>query len=142
MEHAIANDYHTRDLYYSLIQKCTERLEKGLIDGYLVNRGSITVDDKVFIVKKEHEHVLDIDDEVIIDDYHGIVEKREYDAVNDTMHYFTDIVVEIDYNKENNKKKIGEIKEEYLPKLENILKVYNPTQKKKERGFWRELLNL
>lgn len=102
------------------------------------------MDSKVFILEKEHEHdyVLDIGDVVRLDDYSGIVEKKEYDTLNDTMHYFTDIVVETDYNEQGNRNKINEIKEDYLPRLKNILTTYDAMEKKEKRGFWSELFNL
>lgn len=37
------------------------------------------------------------------------------------MHYFTNIVTEVDHNVENNKQKMKEIQEEYIPILESIL---------------------
>ncbi|UGO50723.1 hypothetical protein PQE68_gp132 [Bacillus phage vB_BanS_Sophrita] len=45
------------------------------------------------LIERETELVLDIDEEIEINGKRGCIKSKKYDVENDTMHYYTDIIV-------------------------------------------------
>lgn len=75
-----------------LIRSHIHSLKQGA--SYLLSLYDGIIDEKVFIFNKNHEYMLNVGEIVTIENDKGKITKKEYDAVNDTMHYYTDIVVE------------------------------------------------
>jgi hypothetical protein len=130
MKCRVANEFY-RDMYEDIIKNEINRLELGATSSYLIRTSIATIDDKVFIDTLEHEHVLEDGDVVELGDFKGKVVKRSYDAVNDVMHYFTDIVALVEINVDL-KDEIEKYRTSVLEELKEIQDKYYGGIKKQE----------
>lgn len=115
------------------IERYLKELEKS--DNFLIRTHVSTLDKEVFITEKEHEHVLEVGDRVELGKHTGKVLDKRYDAINDVMHYYTDVVL-IRIVDEN----LEERKEEYrLEVLKELKELYYSKQKMYDKDFHKKV---
>lgn len=149
LEHAYTSN-SSLDYYKSEIKKEIENLKNNRYSSY-IKKEYITIDNEVFIAEKEHDHVLEVGDEVKIGKHQGNIVNRCYDLLNDTMYYYTDIIViSIDEEVKNQMKAardltLKELQVLYREYFDENNKNKNKNKKSidenngKKKGFWEKL---
>lgn len=132
MKSKLEHNSYYREIYKETVANEIERLEFGVTSSYFIRTNMRTLDNKLFIDTLNHEHVLDDGDAVELGELKGIVVKRSYDAVNDVMRYFTDIVALVEVNEDLNDE-IDKYRAFLLKELKEIkAKYYGSSSGRKE----------
>lgn len=128
-----------KNYYRSKIEREIENLKNNEHSPYITIE-YVTIDNEVFITEENHEHILEISDEVEIGKHKGRVVYRRYDPVNDTMYYYTNIIV-LQVETENFSKQLEEARSFVLNELERLYEEYFKEDKKDKKGknLWKKL---
>jgi hemerythrin len=137
--------YH-RSFYRAEIISSVKSLKENR-DTIYVWKQYANISNEVFITEKQHEHICEIGDKVKIGRHEGKITDRKYNAENDIMYYYTDIIV-ADMDSEETDKQLKIARKAVLEELRRLFKKHFSEEEKplprgeipnKKKSFWERI---
>jgi hypothetical protein len=123
------------DLYKYRVKGVIEQLKNK--NSYLLYIDFYVTDREVYITEVRDAEVLNIGHKVKLFDKEGKVTDKKYDATNNIMYYYTDIVMETVESEEVNSE-FDEITAKAINQLEELYEHYF-SEPEKKKGFFKRL---